>query len=122
MVDQNAEIGQLVTNYVEKKREIACLRSAINRCAQQLETLAAVLRRNSSDVEATDEEFRFPRGRETAVVRYEDVELLSIRDNLRELHRALGERQRLENMLREAGLSELITADPPSTDTPLLIV
>ena len=56
------------------------------------------------------------------VVRYEDVELLSIRDNLRELHRALGERQRLENMLREAGLSELITADPPSTDTPLLIV
>ena len=36
---RNAEIGQLVTNYVEKKREIACLRSAINRCAQQLETL-----------------------------------------------------------------------------------
>ena len=96
--------------------------SAINRCAQQLETLAAVLRRGSSDVAATDEEFRPPRGRETSVVRYEDVEPLSIRDNLLELHRTLGERQRLENMLREAGLSELITADPTSTDTPPLIV
>ena len=33
MADQNAEIGQLVTDYVAKKREIACVRSAINRCA-----------------------------------------------------------------------------------------
>ena len=122
MVDQNAEIGQLVTDYVAKKREIACLRSAINRCARQLETLAAVLRRDSSAVETTDAEFRLPKGRDTTVVRHEDVEPLSIRDNLRELHRALGERQRLENMLREAGLSELITADPPSTDTPPLII
>ena len=122
MVDQNAEIGQLVTDYVVKKREIACVRSAINRCAQQLETLAAALRRDSSDVEAADEEFRLPRGRETAVIRYEDMEPLGIRDNLRELHSALGERQRLENMLREAGLRELITTDPRSTDTPPLIV
>ena len=121
MVDQNAEIGQLVTDYVAKKREIACVRSAINRRAQLLETLAVALRRDSSDVEAADEEFRLPRGSETAAVRYEDMEPLGIRDNLRELHNALGERQRLENILREAGLRELITADPPSTDTPPLI-
>ena len=104
MVDQNAEIGQLVTDYVAKKREIACLRSAINRCAQQLETLAAALRRDSSDVEAADEEFRLPRGREAAVVRYEDMEPLGIRDNLRELHSALVLQRRIRGATFNARL------------------
>ena len=100
MVDQSGEMMQVIDGYLAKKKEIVCLRSAIRRYRENLNTLANVL---DGDPAALDLEQWADR----------DISLSAIREAVGQLKVAIAERKEYEGMLRQAGYGDIIKDDEP---------
>ena len=106
--ERNAAIGALVVEYEENERLIATLRSLFHSIGSDLELLGDALGRLPSEVEATDSEFHVHIGNPKPPVLRTSVSFDNIRDHLDTWHKALANKERLEDCLRQAGLEKLI--------------
>ena len=102
---RNAAIGALVVEYEENERRIATLKSLLYKIGTDLELLGRELQRVPPEVKATDAEFRF---RLHSAVPCASVSSNDLRDHLDTWHKALANKERLEDCLRQAGLEKLI--------------
>ena len=106
--ERNAAIGSLVVEYEENERLIATQRAILHRVGEDLELLGDALGRLPSEVEATDSEFHVHIGNPKPPVLRTSVSFDNIRDHLDTWHKALANKERLEDCLRQAGLEKLI--------------
>ena len=105
--ERNAAIGALV-EYEENERLIATLRSLFHRVGEDLTHLGIALRGYQSGIEVTESDLTATIIRDRRSVPSTSVSFDNIRDHIGAWHKALANKERLEDCLRQAGLEKLI--------------
>ena len=106
--ERNAAIGALVVEYEENERLIATQRSILHRVGEDLTHLGIALRGNQSGIEVTGSDLTATIIRDRRSVPSTSVSSNDLRDHLDTWHKALANKERLEDCLRQAGLEKLI--------------
>ena len=106
--ERNAAIGSLVVEYEENERLIATQRAILHRVGEDLTHLGIALKGYRSAIEVTGSDLTATIIRDRRSVPSTSVSFDNIRDHIGAWHKALANKERLEDCLRQAGLEKLI--------------
>ena len=106
--ERNAALGALVVEYEENERRIGTLSSLLYRIGEDLTHLGIALRNYRSGIEATESELTATIIGDRRSIPSTSVSFSNIRDHIDTWHKALANKTRLEECLRQAGLEKLI--------------
>lgn len=106
--ERNAAIGALVVEYEENERRIGTLSSVLHRIGEDLRHLGMSLQGDRSDIVATESSLIISVRGDRRSVPCSSVSFDGLGDHIETWHRALANRERLEDCLRQAGLEKLI--------------
>ena len=108
MSNEDAAIGALVRQYAANEKTIAALLSELDGIGKGLRLLGDALRDGPDRIAVLAGEFQFEAMGQRRGVPDTLLEAGVIREHLGELSTALGEKQRMEDRLRRAGMENLI--------------
>ena len=104
----NAAIGALVVEYEANERRIGALSSVLHRIGEDLTHLGIALKGYRSAIEVTESDLTATIIRDRRSVPSTSVSFDNVRDHIETWHKALANKERLEDCLRQAGLEKLI--------------
>ena len=104
----NAAIGALVVEYEANERRIGALSSVLHRIGEDLRHLGNALQGDRSDIVATESSLIISVRGDRRSVPWSSISCDDLRDHVVTWHKALANRERLEECLQQAGLEKLI--------------
>ncbi len=104
----NAAIGALVVEYEANERRIGALSSVLHRIGEDLTHLGIALKGYRSAIEVTGSDLTATIIRDRRSVPSTSVSFDNVRDHIETWHKALANKERLEDCLRQARLEKLI--------------